>query len=305
MVRRPNDPKSAARGGQSPVVEGAIAEPDAAGAIAEPNAAEAIAEPDARAAIAEPDAGADHKMKPAVILVGADKGGVGKTTIARVLADYLTGKNILTRAFDTESPRGTLKRFHGDMTEVVDIASTSDQMKILDTLNTAQVKVSIIDTRAGALASTLRTLRDVAFLDAVREGQFTFILFHVLGPSISSLEEIAEMTPFVANANYFLVKNHVNDTTFFEWDPETYQKYFSDMRSAGELTIPRLSEMAYEQVEVAGSPFSTFVANKTNDGRPGAHSFVLRGYVRTWQGKIAEEFDRIGLLDLIAGTEKK
>src|SRR5579863_10023768 len=108
MARRPSDPKSAARAAQPSIVE---------------------------------QTGAEHRagampMKPAVILVGADKGGVGKTTVARVLADYLTGKNILTRAFDTESPRGTLKRFHGDMTEVVDIASTSDQKKILDTLNT-------------------------------------------------------------------------------------------------------------------------------------------------------------------------
>ena len=244
-------------------------------------------------------------MKPAVILVGADKGGVGKTTVARALADYLTGKNIMTRAFDTESPRGTLKRFHGDMTEIVDIDSTSDQMRILDTLNTAQVKVSIIDTRAGSLARTLRALRDVGFFDAVREGQFTFILFHVLGPSIASLDEIAETAPFVANADYFLVKNHVNDSTFFEWDPTTYQNYFSKTRSAGELTIPKLSEMAYEQVEIAGSPFSQFVANKTDDGRQAVHSFVLRGYVRTWQGKIAEEFERIGLLDLIAGAPHK
>jgi hypothetical protein len=151
----------------------------------------------------------------------------------------------------------------------------------------------------------LRALRDVGFFDAVREGQFTFILFHVLGPSIASLDEIAETAPFVANAHYFLVKNHVNDSTFFEWDPTTYQNYFSNTRSAGELTIPKLSEMAYEQVEIAGSSFSQFVANKTGDGRQAAHSFVLRGYVRTWQGKIAEEFDEIGLLDLIAGAPHK
>ena len=48
-----------------------------------------------------------------------------------------------------------------------------------------------------------------------------------------------------------------------------------------------------------------FVADKTEDGRPAGHSFVLRGYVRTWQGKIAEEFERIGLLELIAGSPHK
>jgi hypothetical protein len=30
---------------------------------------------------------------------------------------------VATRAFDTESPRGTLKRFHPDVTEIVDISN--------------------------------------------------------------------------------------------------------------------------------------------------------------------------------------
>lgn len=244
-------------------------------------------------------------MKPTVILVGADKGGVGKTTVARAVADYLTSKNVPLRAFDTEFPRGTLKRFHGDVTELVDIASTADQMRILDTLNTAQVLVSLVDTRAGALAQTLRVLQDIGFFEAVHAGQFNFILLHVLGASIASLDEIAETAPYVANAHYFLVKNYVNETTFFEWDPETYMSYFANSRSADEISIPKLSEMAYEQVDIAGSPFSAFIANKSADGRPASHSFVLRGYVRTWQRKIADEFDRIGLLDLVTDGANK
>ena len=36
--------------------------------------------------------------KPTVILVGADKGGVGKTTVARTLLDYLTAEKLPTRA---------------------------------------------------------------------------------------------------------------------------------------------------------------------------------------------------------------
>src|SRR3954454_3525577 len=50
---------------------------------------------------------------PALIVVGADKGGVGKTSLSRVLIDYLQTQGIAVRAFDAEFPRGTLKRFHG------------------------------------------------------------------------------------------------------------------------------------------------------------------------------------------------
>jgi len=140
----------------------------------------------------------------------------------------------------------------------------------------------------------------MGFLEAVKEGEFNFVVFHVLGSSISSLEEIEEIAPYVEDAQYFLVKNHVNDTTFFEWDPVTHRKYFEKVQTAGELTIPKLNEIAYEQVEIAGTPFSTFVADKTAEGDHAGHSFVLRGYVRTWQNKIAEEFDRVGLLGLVA-----
>src|SRR5690606_16550890 len=93
--------------------------------------------------------------KPAVIVVGADKGGVGKTTVSRTVLDYFTANNIPTRAFDTEAPRGTLKRFHPDITEIVDMTSTSDQMKIFDTLNTATASVTVIDVRAGLLSPAL------------------------------------------------------------------------------------------------------------------------------------------------------
>ena len=55
--------------------------------------------------------------RPTVILIGADKGGVGKTTVARTLLDYLTTQEIPTRAFDTEAPKGVLHRFHPKITD--------------------------------------------------------------------------------------------------------------------------------------------------------------------------------------------
>ena len=69
-------------------------------------------------------------MKPAVILVGADKGGVGKTTISRAVLDYLASKSIPARAFDTESPRGALHRFHPHETSIVDISETPGDIDI-------------------------------------------------------------------------------------------------------------------------------------------------------------------------------
>jgi hypothetical protein len=238
--------------------------------------------------------------KPAVILVGADKGGVGKTTVARTLIDYFGAHQTPTRAFDTESPRGTLKRFHPELTEVVDVTLVSDQMKIFDTLGSAHAKVTVIDVRAGLLSSTLQALTDIGFLESAKKGQITFAVFHILGPSIASLEEIAETARVMGDANYFLVKNFINNTTFFDWDPATYNTYFNKIRDAHEITIPKLNEMACEQVELASVPYVSFVANKAGDGESANYSFVLRGYVRHWLGNVWAEFDRVKLIDMVA-----
>jgi hypothetical protein len=238
--------------------------------------------------------------RPAVILVGADKGGVGKTTVARTLLDYFGAHQTPIRAFDTESPRGTLKRFHPDVTEVVDVTSVTDQMKIFDTLGSAEAKVTVIDVRAGLLSPTLQALNDIGFIESAKKGQITFAVFHILGPSIASLQEIAETARFVGDANYFLVKNHINETSFFEWDPATYNSYFKQIKGAEEITIPKLNEMACEQVEVASVPYVSFVANKDAKGEPANYSFVLRGYVRHWLRHVWGEFDRVKLVDIVS-----
>src|SRR5260221_1977660 len=86
--------------------------------------------------------------KPVVIVVGADKGGVGKTTVARTLLDYFVANNVPTRAFDTEAPRGTLRRFHSHLARVVDVTMVPGPMKAFDTLCTTHAKGTIIDCRA-------------------------------------------------------------------------------------------------------------------------------------------------------------
>jgi hypothetical protein len=240
--------------------------------------------------------------KPAVIIVGADKGGVGKTTVSRTLLDYFSARKVATRAFDTESPKGTLKRFHPEATEVVDVTQVPDQMLIFDTLTDSTV--TLIDVRAGLLSPTLVALRDIGFLEAAKKGQITFSVFHILGPSVASLDEIADTAEHMADAKYFLVKNFINNTHFFEWDQATYDSYFKRINGAVEITIPKLNEMACEQVELASVPYLSFIANKGGNGENAAYSFVLRGYVRHWLGHVWAEYDRIQLVDLVSPKDQ-
>ena len=84
--------------------------------------------------------------------------------------------------------------------------------------------------------------------------------------------------------------------------PSPYS-YFHRIKDATELTIPKLDEMAFEQVEVASVPFLKFVANKGIHHAAANYSFVLRGYVRHWLANVWSEYDRIKLTDIVGSTK--
>ena len=236
--------------------------------------------------------------KPAVVLVGADKGGVGKTTVARTLLDYFSAHQMPMRAFDTEAPRGTLKRFHPDVTEIVDITSVPDQMKIFDTLSSRHASVTVIDVRAGLMSPTLKALRDIGFIEAAKKGQLTFAVFHILGPSIASLDEIAETAAFLGDANYFMVKNFINNTHSSSGTRRPTIPISSGSRTRSRSPSPSSTRWRPSRSRWR-VPFVTFVANKKRNGEPANNSFVLRGYVRHWLGNVWAEYDRVKLIDMI------
>jgi hypothetical protein len=244
----------------------------------------------------------DDPMKPTLILVGADKGGVGKTTLSRALMDYFARKNVLTRAFDTENPRGSLQRFYPANTEVIDLNNVAHQMRVLDTMETANVPVTVVDLKAGNLSYSLDLFERIGVLEAARNGMFTLGLVHVVGPSIASLDEIGEIAKYLSGVEYVVARNSINETNFFEWDDTTYRKYFSQISKSHEIDIPKLNEMAYEQVDVAGVTFKDFIDNRAVDGSQGKFSFVLRGYVRKWCTEIDDQFARVKMLqDIVTG----
>jgi hypothetical protein len=204
--------------------------------------------------------------KPNIFIVGADKGGVGKTTITRALLDYLDASGVKVRAFDTENevPGGVLKRFFPDRTEIVDFNDTDGHMSVFDTLNA--LTTTVIDIRAGLLSPTLQLLTDIGFLDPEK---YAITVLHVLGSNQASIDEIKPVAErLAAGARHVPVGNHINATKF--------------AFPAGALDVPMLAAAAAEAVDKANMPFRVF-------GREHS-SAVMRGMVNTWLDRVFTQF---------------
>lgn len=211
-------------------------------------------------------------MAPHLVIVGADKGGVGKTTVSRAVIDYLDAQGIANRAFDTQNDAiddtgkvvGVLKRFYPERTEIVDLADLSDQMRVFDAL-TAET-VTVIDIKASMLSPSLDLLANIGFLDQAR---FDIDVLHVLGNNQASLSEVVPVARRLAGgARHILVGNRISGTKF-DFPPDA-------------IEIPMLITGAAEAVDKSNKPFSQFA--KTDK------SAVLRGMTRTWLDQVFAQF---------------
>lgn len=228
--------------------------------------------------------------KPLVIMVGADKGGVGKTTVSRALDDYLHHRKAVRAVFDGEYPNGDLRQF-SDVAEVVDLTSIDDQMKMFDQLQ----GVTLIDIKAGLFTETLSALQRTGLLDDVRGGGFNLALLHVLGPSAASLAEIAEITTKLGSgALHLLVKNYINEAGFKEWEADA--RFKAALSGSPALTIPHLQARASTEVQRRGMSFGTFAADPSQ-------SRMLAGYVKAWLNETFAAFTGAGLLPLIEASK--
>src|SRR5277367_5770944 len=63
-------------------------------------------------------------------LIGGDKGGVGKSMVARLLAQYFIDHSIAFTGFDADRTNGALLRFYGSYASAVQV----DQYESLDTI---------------------------------------------------------------------------------------------------------------------------------------------------------------------------
>ena len=228
--------------------------------------------------------------KPLAILVGGDKGGTGKTTVARALADYLQTRGANTKLFDGEYPAGDLRRFA--KADVVDVSKLAGQRAVFDTID----GVTVLDIRAAQLSPTLRALDAAHLLDDVRAGNLNLALLHVLSPTDRSFGEIAEAARMIgAGARHFLIKNYAGDGGFEEWEDDARFSQQLRQMAAATITIPHLAAECRDAVEKLGISFQTFARNSS-------YSRILRGNIRTWLDEIFRDFDKAGLGELVAGA---
>ena len=225
-------------------------------------------------------------MNTRLIFVTGDKGGVGKTTIARVIADYLEKGENKVSYFDTDKTNATFKRFIGEGCKLLDI----DQKGTLDELIDDVVKLKpgtqcVIDCAARSLDVILEWMDQIEFENIVKETSLSLALVFVLGSDKDSLQILSDlfddMESFGINPQYFIVKNMGRSSDFSQYENSQIKTKLK-LNGALELVIPELLErscLALDKNNIRFSYLDGIASDKlTITDKQRAKSFIRKSF---------------------------
>src|SRR5215471_12124225 len=147
--------------------------------------------------------------RPRLILTHGEKGGVGKTTVARLIADFLNSRNSSYRAFDAEGTTGQLLRFHPVETAAVNVASAATIAPVLDYLmDGSGRRLALVDLGARSGEDVKSWLYRGGALEEAEAARLGITVIYVLGGAVDSVGHLKECFAALGrDVNYVVVKN--------------------------------------------------------------------------------------------------
>lgn len=216
--------------------------------------------------------------KPRLILTHGEKGGVGKTTVARVSADFLASRDIAFRAFDADGETGQLLRFHPSVTAAVDVASAAGVSPVLDYLmDGAGKRLALVDLGARSGADLKSWLYRGGALEEAESARLGITVVYVLGGAVDSVGHLKECYSALGrDVSYVIVKNYGVAGKFEIYEQSKVRQELLGI-GAREIDFPALDGTVYQAVDRASVTFAAFAENQG-----GNFGFTERRYCRTW-----------------------
>jgi len=225
--------------------------------------------------------------------IGGEKGGVGKSVTARVLAQYFIDKGRPFTGFDTDRSHTSFSRFYADQAShiVVDKYEGLDHIANMFDEGTASVdrKSAIVDLAAQTATPLVRWIKDSDVLPMLAEMGVTVNLWHLADAGRDSIELLDKLlNTYGPGPNYIVVKNLGRGSDFSNLDNSAALK--KALALGGQMiTLGQLHEGSMRKIDSQNLSFWGAINN------PGVLGILERQRVKVWLRKTYETFDGLPL----------
>ncbi|MCA1322864.1 mobilization protein [Herbaspirillum sp. alder98] len=225
--------------------------------------------------------------------IGGEKGGVGKSLVARVLAQYFVDRNIPFSGFDTDKSHGALLRFYGDFSAPL----TLDQHDSLDplierALEDPQRRI-LVDLAAQTQHSLAAWIEDSGVLDFAAEQGITLTWWHVMDTGRDSVDLLRKwLDQFGGRLKLVLVLNEVRSDRFDILDASG-ERERAETLGATVISLRRLPDATMLKIDQQSASF--WAALNHPDRATAGLGLLERSRVKVWLNRAYAEIDKLAL----------
>jgi hypothetical protein len=224
-------------------------------------------------------------------LIGGEKGGVGKSLVARILAQYCIDNSIPFLGFDSDRSHGALMRFYAGYASSVVIDRYESLDAIVEAATADPDRRIIVDLAAQTQEPLTRWMDESQLLLLAPDLGLNIRYWHVMDSGRDSVDLLKRLLDqYEQRLNYVIVQNQLRGDDF-----EILNK--SDLLdraqalNASVIAVKRLHEASMTKIDANSSSF--WAATQSEDNSGVKLGILERQRVRSWLKSAYEAIARV------------
>ena len=228
--------------------------------------------------------------------IGGEKGGVGKSVVARVLAQYFIDQDKAFIGFDTDRSHTSFTRFYADYASPVLVDSYEGLDRVVSVFESApeqgELPRVIVDLAAQTASPLARWIQDSDLLSLLADMGVRVNFWHVADAGKDSVDLLGRLLEtYGSAANYIVVKNQGRGSDFSQLEASPALAQALEL-GAKVISLNQLHEASMRKIDRQNASFWAAIHSRTE---PDALGMLERQRVKTWLKRSYETLDSLPL----------
>ena len=226
-------------------------------------------------------------------LVGGEKGGVGKSVVARLLAQYMIDNQISFLGFDTDRSHGSLLRYYSYYASPTVIDSYQSLDAIMEAATEQPEQRILVDLAAQTHHPLAKWIEESGVLELAEELNISICYWNVIDSGKDCVDLLDKLlTQFGSKINYVVVQNQLRDESFNILEASGVKEK-ALASNAQFFTLKRLHAPVMTKID--SNSYSFWAAkNKDADSANGL-GLLERQRVKMWLNHAYKEIEALGV----------
>jgi hypothetical protein len=225
--------------------------------------------------------------------IGGEKGGVGKSLMSRVLAQYMIDREISFIGFDTDRSHGALMRFYSGYASPVLVDNIEALDSIIEAAAEQPERRVLVDLAAQTHDPLVKWMDDAGVLNLADEMGMTIHYWHVMDSGKDSVDLLKKLLDrFGTGMKYVLVRNQIRGNDFSVLEQSGEQARAMQL-GARVVSIKKLGDSVINKIDAGSSSF--WKAKNPQDPSGGGLGLMDRQRVKAWLRDAYREIDDVGV----------